>query len=98
MEKRKIEITEDAKNDLEESVIWYESKKNGLGKEFKQEVKNTIKLIDKNPLQFQKVCENENIRRAHINRFPFFIFYLIQPATIKIFSVFHTSKNPDSLF
>jgi hypothetical protein len=27
MEKRKIEITEDAKNDLEESVIWYESKK-----------------------------------------------------------------------
>jgi len=94
MFKKKIEITEDAKNELDESVKWYEKRKKGLGKEFKNEVKKTIKSIEQNPEQNQKVSDNENIRRALIDRFPFFIFYYIQQTTIKIFSIFHTSRNP----
>jgi len=51
MFKKKIEITEDAKNELDESVKWYEKRKKGLGKEFKNEVKKTIKSIEQNPEQ-----------------------------------------------
>lgn len=94
MIKKKIEITEDAKQELEKSVKWYESRKKGLGKEFKEEVKKTVKTIEQNPEQNPKAGDNENIRRALVYRFPFIIFYLIQQTTIKIFSIFHTSRNP----
>jgi toxin ParE1/3/4 len=83
-----------AEKEFLESIAWYEEKLTNLGLEFKNEIKRVIEIIEQNPYTFQ--IKKYQIREAPVNIFPFLIIYKIYPDKneVKIFSVFHTSRNP----
>jgi plasmid stabilization system protein ParE len=91
----KIVISENADFDLNEITEWY----NGINKKliwiFLKDFKEKVKYISENPLS----CEirYENFRIAYLKKFPFGIhyFYNEQKNIIEIYSVFHTSRNPE---
>ena len=45
-------ISELAVQDIKEATLWYNSKKNGLGKEFTAEIRKTVNYIVDYPLAF----------------------------------------------
>jgi hypothetical protein len=88
-----IIISPEAEIELNISKEFYESKQEGLGKDFIKEVDNTIDRIAENPEQFPKVKQKQ-VRKANVNRFPFGIYFAVKDTIINILAVFHFSRNP----
>lgn len=88
----KLVVTEAALLQLEESCLFYENRKKGLGFEFEQEIAEVLEIIEKNPLLFP--LKFSDLREAVVKRFPFVIVYEIFEKQIIIVSIFHTKQHP----
>src|ERR1700744_2315261 len=85
-------ISDESRLDILDAFSWYEDQRPGLGKDFELCLEAGLNKIKQYPLLFQKRYKNLHI--YFIERFPYGIHYLIEGDTIKVFGVFHTSRNP----
>ena len=94
MKCRKV-ILEIAKIEIKENVLWYNSKRKGLGKEFASEIRKTVNYIANFPLAFP-IKYNE-IRVAVVSVFPYTVhYYFDQPNnTVFVSCVFHDFNDPE---
>lgn len=88
-------ISELASFDIKENVLWYNTKRLGLGKEFAFEIRKTVNYIVEFPLAFP-IKYNE-IRVAVVSVFPYTVhYYFDQPNnTVFVSCVFHDSNDPE---
>jgi plasmid stabilization system protein ParE len=86
-------IASEIEQDILEAYSWYEDRRSGLGEEFLSCVDACIEAICRTPEMH--VVVHENYRRGLVRRFPFAIFYEYAAATVTVYGVFHTSRNPD---
>ncbi|MGI9653315.1 type II toxin-antitoxin system RelE/ParE family toxin [Chryseobacterium sp. RLHN22] len=95
MKKAKIVISENADFDLMEIADWYNARNKKLIWIFLKDFKEKVKYISENPL----ACEMryESFRIIYLKKFPFGIhyFYDKEKNAIEIYSIFHTSRNPE---
>jgi plasmid stabilization system protein ParE len=63
-----------------------------LGESFLAAATTAFKQIQAQPRSFQLV--REEVRRAIVQRFPYFVFYLFERGQIVVLAVLHTSRNP----
>lgn len=84
-----------AKQDIEKSAKWYNSRQEGLGNRFVNEVYSKVSFICENPEA--SAVRYDNVHCAVMETFPFMIHYFIDNPTKKIViaAVFHTSLNPE---
>ena len=93
MAKRKLPVLlPPAKGDVKKAYQWYEDQKSGLGDVFLERVEECLGAIARSPKAFQPVAKEA--RRAIVRQFPYVIFYRIEGKAIYVYSVFHTSQNP----
>jgi plasmid stabilization system protein ParE len=81
-----------AKRDVKKAYQWYQEQKSGLGDVFLERVQECLTAIGRNPRAFEPVAHDA--RRAVVRQFPYVIFYRIEPRAIYVYSVFHTSQDP----
>jgi len=93
--KRRLVLRRIAEREFDGSIAWYESKREGLGREFQTTIESYLKRIVHSPERFTKV--RGEVRRAVVRRFPFVIHFLVEKQRIVILSVFHTSREPEQL-
>ena len=62
----------EAEEDLTQAVLWYESKKEGLGAEFLLVVEACLQSISRNAKVNRPVYEK--IRRSVLHRFPYIVY------------------------
>jgi plasmid stabilization system protein ParE len=86
-------VAPEAEQDVADAYGWYESRRPGLGEEFLTCIDACIQAIRRAPDMHPAV--HESYRRALVRRFPYAIFYDHTGETVTIYSVFHTSRNPD---
>src|SRR5215470_10901655 len=79
--------------DLAEVYVWYEHRRIGLGEEFLSSVNACLEGIRRQPEMYALVYET--YRRALLRRFPYALFYEYADATVTVYAVFHTSRDPD---
>ncbi len=84
-----------AKEELLETIDYYESCSKGLGLEFAGEIYSTIQQIIQMPRAWSQYTKNT--RRCLTNRFPFGIVYQVVEAesVIIIYAVMHLNREPD---
>jgi plasmid stabilization system protein ParE len=82
-----------AEKEATDAFDWYESEREGLGSSFRDEVKLALDRILQNPNQFQ-VCYGTNVRRARVQRFPYWIYFTDTATSVLVLSIFHDSRNP----
>jgi toxin ParE1/3/4 len=89
-----VNITAEAKIDIQEGIHWYNNKQKGLGKRFHKEVKNCIARIEKNPFY---VVKYNQTRCMPIPKFPYLIHFIIEESdkNVIILGILHTSLNPN---
>ena len=92
----KLEIEEQAKEDLSAAMFWYETQQQNLGVQLLHEVRKIIQLIVENPKHYR--CVAKEYRQTKVNIFPYVIIYELINNKIVIFRIFHTSKNPKHKF
>lgn len=90
-----MRYTDKALSDLEAAVDWYEGRQKGLGLEFLSCVEATIGTIQSMPELFAN--HHESFRRALIRRFPYSVFYTIEPQEIVVHAVFGNRQDPEKL-
>ena len=80
-----------AERDIKDAYTWYEEQMPGLGTQFISSVDEAMFLIAREPEIFTKV--HRSLRRALIHRFPYGIFYTVEPGDIVVHAVMHTARH-----
>jgi plasmid stabilization system protein ParE len=81
-----------ARQEMDESIAWFESERRGAGTEFACEIENLLPRIADTPEQFSKV--RGDVRRAVLRRFPYTIHFLVESNRIVVLAIFHAKRNP----
>jgi plasmid stabilization system protein ParE len=82
----------EAEQELLEAALFYEKQARGLGKNFMEEVYQSIDTIVNFPLNSQKLTAD--IRRKLLKRYPFGVLYRIDNETIVIIAVMNLKRKP----
>ncbi len=82
-----------AEADLHAAYIWYEERLPGLGEEFTEQVDSAFARIAEHPLMCSAV--HRQFRRALLRRFPYAVFYLVEPDRIVVLAVLHQAVDPE---
>lgn len=85
-------VRPEAELDIKDAYTWFEERMPGLGAQFIVAVDEAMMLVSREPEIFQKVYRS--LRRALIHRFPYGIFYTIEPNGIVVYAVMHTARQP----
>ncbi len=85
-----------AGRDIAEARRWYDAKRVGLGREFRQAVRVVESLIKAHPDAFPKV--HGEIKRVLVTRFPYAVYYQrLDAGTLEIIACLHTRRGPQTL-
>lgn len=90
--KHTVRLREEADWDLAAAATWYERQRTGLGHEFLDQVVSSFRLIAEQPLIYPIV--HRNTRRALMPRFPFGIYYSVEPSDVVVLAIMHGSRHP----
>ncbi len=87
-------FSQESRQEIIESIVWYNQEKENLGFEFYAEVNEKLSLIVKSPLHYS--IRFKNIRSTQIRKFPYLIYFKIEEekSSVIILGVLHTSRNP----
>lgn len=78
--------------DLAGAYGWYEEQRPGLGEEFLAAVGASFDAIEQVPESFGRI--HGEVRRAVVSRFPYAVFYRIEPKQVVVLTVLHTARDP----
>ncbi|MEM7184939.1 MAG: type II toxin-antitoxin system RelE/ParE family toxin [Spirochaetota bacterium] len=85
----------EAREDLKNSIRFYESQEFGLGERFAKNVKHKLLDVCKKPNKYSTFYND--FRKAPIHKFPYNSIYRIQDKLVHIFAVWHTSRSQKKL-
>ena len=83
----------EASAELHEAAEYYESKEEGLGWRFRNEVAEVCGLVLQQPLMWRE--RPGGYRRVNCPVFPYYIVYFIRAERIVIAAVAHGHRHPD---
>jgi plasmid stabilization system protein ParE len=89
---RAVVLRRAAQREFDEAVLWYEERRVGLGAEFVAEIERAVGLAAENPERFPVM--HRDVRCVRTRRFPYSVFFRIEPAGIVVLAVFHARRNP----
>lgn len=87
-----LRIRRRAERDLDEAYAWYEERVDGLGEAFLRAATACFARIARNPEAH--VMVHERVRRAHLHRFPYGVYYTVREDFIDILAVYHGRRLP----
>jgi toxin ParE1/3/4 len=82
----------EAEEELIASAVFYETRSNGLGHKFLNEITRSLDLISSSPGTWPVF--SDDIRRFLLQRFPFGLLYEIHDDYIYIIAVMHLHREP----
>jgi plasmid stabilization system protein ParE len=82
----------EARAEFDQAFDWYECKKAGLGLDFADCVQRVFDRISAVPEIYAVV--RRDVRKAGVKRFPYSVYYRIEPAQILVLGVFHGKRDP----
>ncbi len=90
----KVELADEAQEDYEQSIRWYNERSYQASENFVNAIEETLDLISKLPHQFKTI--KKGYHEVIVHSFPFTIVYKIEEAEklIAVTAVHHQSRNP----
>jgi plasmid stabilization system protein ParE len=86
-----VVLTADAEAEFDDAADWYERQAR-LGLAFTAAVRDVLTRIAGAPLLHQVVYKD--IRRGLVRRFPYSVFYRVDPDRITVIAVFNNRRDP----
>ena len=88
-----LQLTKQAKDDVDKSVEYYDSQSPNLGIEFYLEFLDFCNRIENNPERYP--TKYPPYRRALMKKFPYIIFYEVDVKnnTIDVFAIWHNKRD-----
>ena len=80
-----------AEQDLAEAEDCYESRRTGLGAEFRDEVGKVLARLGETPLAYPVVYRG--LRRAIVPRFPYLVYFAASPEQALVVACLHMARG-----
>ena len=90
-------VSAEARRELREAAVWYESRSPGLGRELLAAARECFRRIEANPAagsMMQSGPEAEGARRVLLKRFPYSIVYIELEAHVRVLAFAHLRRKP----
>ncbi|WMJ75523.1 type II toxin-antitoxin system RelE/ParE family toxin [Cytophagaceae bacterium ABcell3] len=87
-----LKLKEEALEDLSKAYRFYEEEMEGLGEDFLSIIESVFSKIREHPHRYPEKYQNKRI--FVVKKYPFVVIYEVEVKTITVYSVFHTSRNP----
>ena len=81
-----------AQREVDAAADWYDQQRIGLGSEFIEEVNRVFEQIRNSPERYP--LAHEDLREGPIHRFPYVVYYWVEPGQVVVVAVVHTSRDP----
>ena len=78
--------------DLAGGFGYYEGQSEGLGEKFLAAVDSAFDAIERYPEMFSRV--HGEVRRALVSKFPYAVFFRVEPKRVVVLTVLHTARDP----
>ena len=95
----KLIVEPPAREELDQAAFWYEQQSTGLGDDFADAIGEAIERIQADPLcgSLMETCEDPQIRRVPIRRFPYIVIYDCHrlPDELRVLAIMHMSRRPN---
>jgi plasmid stabilization system protein ParE len=90
--KRKIQVKEQAAEQLTDAFLWYEKQKGNLGFEFLEEWESVAEYLS----DYSEGCTKKykEFRQAMLKRFPYLVIYEIENDSVIIYNVINVKRHP----
>jgi plasmid stabilization system protein ParE len=88
-----LQIIQEAQDELNEAIAYYEEIQTGLGVRLKEEARGAIRWICDNP-DLPRL-RPKGYRRVNLRVFPYYIAYFNRVDTIWIPAIAHSHRHPD---
>jgi plasmid stabilization system protein ParE len=89
-----VDVHADALDELEEAAAWYEARRAGLGFEFAAEIERVVASVAERPLAFPQWKRADSVRRALASRFPYAVFFDVEPQRVVVMAIAHSRRRP----
>ena len=86
-------VTPEAEADMAEAKAWYEGRRTGLGEDFVLCVEAALEHVRRAPGAARQV--QPGVRCVALQRFPYGVFYRVDPEQIAVLAVYHASRDPE---
>jgi plasmid stabilization system protein ParE len=84
-----------AQLDIDEAVVWYDQGHINVAAAFLNDVLRTAHFLETNPyLYIEADASLPDVRRAHVSKFPYSLFYTIDGSTVSVLACYHQSQAP----
>lgn len=87
-----VVLRDEAQAEFDEAFDYYEAQSRGLGVDFLQKVQAAFNSVSANPKMHAIVFAD--VRKAVVRRFPYCVYYRVEPARIEVIAVFHDRRDP----
>ena len=88
----KLLLHPEAEAEMAEAIAFYDRRTAGLGDDFLGEALEAFERIESAPEAWP--CIEGPVRRCLVERFPYAVYYRIDPDRIFVLSVTHTRRRP----
>lgn len=92
----KVIIPESFYFELEDTVLYYESKESNLGLAFIMSWEESMEQLKNTPLHYQK--KNKQLRTIKISRFPYLLVFEVIGSNVYVYRLINGYKNPKKIF
>jgi plasmid stabilization system protein ParE len=89
---RALLVRPPAEADIERAFRWYEEQSPGLGAEFVRAIDAALAAVQRQPELYPDV--HHGIRRILLRRFPYGLFFLVQPDRVQVLACMHERQSP----
>jgi toxin ParE1/3/4 len=92
-----VRFVDEAVKELDDAVLWYEDRREGLGLAFVAALDRAIESIARQPraaVLIEGVSEDLEVRRISIRRFPYYVAYLVLNEAVVVLAVAHERRRP----
>jgi plasmid stabilization system protein ParE len=88
-------VRPEAEADVVEAAAWYNTRSEGLGAEFVQEILAVLDALALNPLLSRRRHPRKNIRWRYTERFPYRVIYELceQDESVVVAAVLHAARH-----
>ncbi len=87
-----VRLRPEAQAEMDDAADWYERQREGLGDEYLTEVERCLGRIGATPRA--AIVWRDEIRRRHVDRFPYYVFYRVTPTYVDVVAIAHEKRRP----
>ena len=92
---KRLEVRQEAQDDILEAALQYERERPGLGFRFESELNYTLERVQEGPLHFSEI--DRGVRRALVRIFPYGVFFCEEEDdVVTVLAVLHLHRHPNT--